>query len=164
MTGFSFRYFAFAGLLAAGSLIVSVSGASSTPVATGVASSGFADIARGASKITEVRRRGRGLRRGGRGWRRGGRGWRRGGRGWRRGFRGGPYLGFGAPFYYGGFYPYYGYYPYDYYDDYYYQPPVRRVYRGSRSCRRVHRACVRRWGYGGANYRGCMRYDRCRAR
>jgi hypothetical protein len=31
-------------------------------------------------------------------------------------------------------------------------------------CGQVHRACVARWGYPGANYRGCMRYDRCRPR
>lgn len=162
MTGAKFRSFAFAGLMVAGSLFMGISGASSTPAATGIAGSGFSDIAREASKVTDVRRRG-GRWRGGRRWHRGRR-WR-GGRRWRHGgFYGGPFIGFGAPYYYGGYYPYYDDYSYGY-DDYYYRPRrVRRAYRGSRSCRRTHRACVRNWGYGGGNYRGCMRYDRCRPR
>ena len=147
MTGINLKSFACAGLLAAGALFMGFTGVSATPAASGIASAGIADIAREASQVTEVRRRGRRGRRH-RGRRH--RGYRR-----NRGFYGGPYFGygFGVPYYYGG-----------YYNDYYYRPRVRRSYRGSRSCRRAHRACVRNWGYGGGNYAGCMRYERCRPR
>jgi hypothetical protein len=142
---------------------------SASPTASGLANSGIAAIASEANQVTKVRRRGRGFRRGGR---RGG-GFRRGrrSRGFRRGggfYYGGLGYGLGYPYYYGGYpYGYYGGYPYGYYDDYYYRPRIRRSrrsYRGSRSCRRAHRACVSRWGYGGGNYDGCMRYERCRPR
>ena len=139
MTGLNLKSFAFAGILAAGSLLMAVSGASATPAAGSIAGSGVSDIIREASQVTQVRRRG-GHRR------------HRHGRRFRRGYYGGPYIGFGAPYYYGG-------YPYGYY-----RPRVRRSYRGSRSCRRAHSACVRRWGYGGGNYAGCMRYEGCRPR
>lgn len=33
-------------------------------------------------------------------------------------------------------------------------------YRG-RSCRYWSRRCADNWGYGGSNYRGCMRYHGC---
>jgi hypothetical protein len=134
-------------------LFMGMSGASATPAASGIASAGIADIAREASQVTEVRRRGRHRH--------------RRHRHRRHRYYGGPFIGygFGRPYYYGGFY---GGYPYGYYDDYYYRPRVRRSYRrsyrGSRSCRRAHRACVRNWGYGGGNYAGCMRYERCRPR
>lgn len=144
MTRINLKSFACAGLLAAGALLIGVSGASATPAASGIAGAGISDIAREASQVTEVRRRGRRGRRH---------------RHRRRRFYGGPFIGygFGSPYYYGG-------YPYGYYNDYYYRPRVRRSYRGSRSCRRAHRACVRNWGYGGGNYAGCMRYERCRPR
>jgi len=145
MTGLNLKSFAFAGILAAGSLLMAVSGASATPAAGSIAGSGVSDIIREASQVTQVRRRG-GHRRHR----------HRHGRRFRRGYYGGPYIGFGAPYYYGG-------YPYGYYNGYY-RPRVRRSYRGSRSCRRAHSACVRRWGYGGGNYAGCMRYEGCRPR
>jgi len=154
MTGLNLKAHACAGLLAAGALIMGVSGASATPAASGITGAGISDIAREASQVTEVRRgrRGRGRRH---------RGYRHRGYGrWGGGFYGGPYFGwgFGYPYYYGSGYRY------GYYDDYYYRPRYRRSYRGSRSCRRAHRACVRNWGYRGSNYVGCMRYDRCRPR
>lgn len=73
-------------------------------------------------------------------WR--GRRWRR----WRR--RGGLrlYFYFGTPYYYG-YYPYYRY-------------RYRRFRRAGR-CGYWHRRCARNWGYGNANYRGCMRYHGC---
>jgi len=170
MAGVIFRNFAFAGLLAAGALIVGINGASATPAAGSIASSGLSDIVREASQITLVRRSGGsggGGYRGGYGGGRGhggygggrGRGWYGGGRGYRGWYGGGPYIGLGWPYYYGG-----GYYPYSYYNDYYYRPRVRRAYRGGGSCGRAHSACVRNWGYGGANYSGCMRYEGCRRR
>lgn len=42
----------------------------------------------------------------------------------------------------------------------YYQPaPPRARYAGR--CEYWHQQCVRNWGYGNSNYRGCMRYHRC---
>ncbi len=143
MTGLNLRSFTLAGLVAAGALLMTASGASATPAAGSIAGSGISDIIRDASQVTKVRRRGH-------------RG-RRHGRRFRHRYRSGPFIGFGAPYYYGG-------YPYGYYNDYYYRPRVRRSRRGSRSCRRAHRACVRNWGYGGGNYAGCMKYEGCRQR
>ena len=71
-----------------------------------------------------------------------------------------------------GHYPYYGYYSPYYYRPYYYRPyySYRRyysrpyTYRRSYSsrCSRWSRRCAANWGYGGRNYRGCMKYHRCR--
>lgn len=36
----------------------------------------------------------------------------------------------------------------------------RSRYRGG-SCRYWSRRCANNWGYGGSNYRGCMRYHGC---
>ncbi len=81
----------------------------------------------------------------------------------------GPRVGFG---YYGpglsiyvGPRPYY-YRPY-YYQPYYYRPYYSRPYYAPRPtyrsrCSRWRSRCARNWGYGGRNYRGCMRYHRCR--
>ena len=88
MTGLNLKSFAFAGLLAAGALLMTVSGASATPAASGIAGSGVSDIIRDASQVTQVRRRG-GHRRHR----------HRHGRRFRRGYYGGPYIGFGAPYY-----------------------------------------------------------------
>ncbi len=63
--------------------------------------------------------------------------------------------------------------PRPYYRPYYYYgpPPVYRYrpapryysYRAAPSrCARWSNRCSRRWGYGNRNYRGCMRYHRCR--
>lgn len=147
MNGLNIKSMACAGLLAAGAFFVGAGSASATPAASGLASTAAPDITREASKVTQVHKRKRRHRHR---------------RRWRHRRFGGPYIGFGFgyPYYYGG---YYGGYPY-YYNDYYYRPRVRRSYRGGRSCRRAHRACVRRWGYGGGNYAGCMRYEGCRPR
>lgn len=124
---------------AAGTLLAISGPASATPAASGFAASGVAGIAADASQVTKVHRR------------------------YRRHYRhwgGGPsiYFGFGSPYYYGG-------YPYYYSSPYYYRPRVRRYYGGGGSrCTRAHRACVARWGYGGGNYDGCMRYENCRPR
>ncbi len=64
--------------------------------------------------------------------------------------------------------PYYGYYrpyrPYYYrpYRPYYrpYRPYYGPVYGGGRCVRWASR-CAARWGAGGPNFRGCMRYHRC---
>ena len=57
--------------------------------------------------------------------------------------------------------PYYYYRPY-YYRPYYYRPYYvpRRIYRSR--CAKWRARCRRNWGYGGRNYRGCLRYHRCR--
>ncbi len=155
MTGANFRSFVFAGLLAAGSLLVGNNAASATPAASTIAGSGVSGMVREASQITRVRRGGRGgYRGGGRGYRGGWRGYRGGWGRYRGWYGGGPYFRFGAPYWYGGYYPY-GY------NNFYYRPPVRRAYRGGGVCGRAHRACVRNWGFPGPNYRGCMRYERC---
>lgn len=136
----------FAAILAMGALFAAPAPVSASPAASGLATSGVAGIAAEANQVTEVRRRGRG------GYRH--RGYRH--RGYRRGYPG-LYFGFGAaPFYYG--------YPYYYRRPYYAAPRYRRTYRGGGHCARAHRACVARWGYGGGNYIGCMRYERCRPR
>lgn len=65
--------------------------------------------------------------------------------------------------------PYY-YGPY-YYRPYYPPPPVYRYRPAPRTysyrprtnrCGRWSNRCASRWGYGNRNYRGCMRYHRCR--
>lgn len=71
----------------------------------------------------------------------------------------GPRYGYGP-------YRYYDRYgPYRYYDRYYYERrpyySVPRSYR-TRQCTYWSERCVRRWGYGNKNYRGCMRYHGCR--
>jgi len=57
--------------------------------------------------------------------------------------------------------PRYRYYRrYRHYRPYHYR---RRYYRRRRgSCRYWSRRCARNWGYGGKNYRGCLRYHGCR--
>ena len=42
-----------------------------------------------------------------------------------------------------------------------YRPRVRVYRRSGGSCGYWHNRCVANWGYGGSNYRGCMRYHRC---
>ena len=45
---------------------------------------------------------------------------------------------------------------------YYYNPRPRRSYRRQESyCSYWSRRCAANWGYGGPDYRGCMRYYRC---
>ena len=44
----------------------------------------------------------------------------------------------------------------------YYNPRPRRNYQPSRSCAYWSDRCAANWGYGGANYRGCMKYYNCR--
>ncbi len=137
-----------AAAIAAGTLLAMSGQASASPAASGFASSGVAGIAADASQVTKVGRRHYGHRRY---------------YGHRRHYRhwGGPsiYFGIGSPYYYGG-------YPYYYGSPYYYRPRVRRYrhYGGGGRCTRAHRACVARWGYGGGNYAGCMRYEGCRPR
>jgi hypothetical protein len=138
-----FRYLksAFAAAaIAAGTLLAVPGPASATPAASGLATSGIAGIAADASQVTKVGHRHRSHR---------------------RHWGGGPsfYFGLGSPYYYGG-------YPYYYGSPYYYRPRVRRYrhYGGGGRCARAHRACVARWGYGGGNYDGCMRYENCRPR
>lgn len=46
----------------------------------------------------------------------------------------------------------------------YYYPYRSRRYYGLPRCTKWHRRCVRNWGYGNRNYRGCMRYHGCRPR
>lgn len=131
-----------AAAIAVGTLLAVSGPASATPAASGFATSGVAGIAADASQVTKVgRRHYRGHRRHYRHW-------------------GGPsiYFGIGSPYYYGG-YPYYYSSPY-----YYPRPRYRRYYGGGGRCTRAHRACVARWGYGGGNYDGCMRYENCRPR
>lgn len=78
------------------------------------------------------------------------------------------YYGPGVSIYVGPrpYYPPYYYRPY--YGPYYYQPyyAPRRYYVPRRSyssrCAKWRSRCARRWGYGGRNYRGCLRYHRCR--
>lgn len=86
------------------------------------------------------------------------------------------YYGPGVSFY-AGHYPYY-YYPYRYRPYYYYgyrpryyryRYSYRRSYRYRRyarryrgRCARWSRRCAANWGYGGNDYRGCMRYHGCR--
>ena len=61
---------------------------------------------------------------------------------------------YGQPYYY----PYYGR-PYYYYR----RPrPYYRYRRASNRCVHWHRQCVKRWGSKTGNYRGCMKYHRCR--
>ena len=46
---------------------------------------------------------------------------------------------------------------------YYYRPRARRSYRRSNEyCAYWSRRCAANWGYGGPDYRGCMRYYKCR--
>lgn len=62
--------------------------------------------------------------------------------------------------------------PRPYYRPYYYSPPpvyryrpAPRYYRyraAPSRCTHWSNRCSRRWGYGNRNYRGCMRYHRCR--
>ena len=62
-------------------------------------------------------------------------------------------------------YRYYGYGPRYYSPRYYYAPRYSRPYRSyrsGRSCSYWRDRCARSWGYGGKNYRGCLRYHRCR--
>ena len=130
--------------IAAGTLFAASGTASAMPAASGLATSGVAGIAADASQVTKVGRRHHHRH-------------RRHYRHW-----GGPsiYFGFGAPYYYGG-------YPYYYGSPYYYRPRYRshrRYYGGGGRCTRAHRACVARWGYGGGDYAGCMRYEGCRPR
>jgi len=133
------------------SMMFTPGAASASPVASSLANNAIAGIASNPNQALEVRHRGRRFHH------RRGRG-HRGRRGFRRGgsfYYGAPIIGFGLG--YGA--PYY-------YDSYPYRtrPRYRRSYRGSGSCRRAHRACVARWGYGGGNYDGCMRYENCRPR
>ena len=160
MTGGNFRSLALAGLFATASMGIGSSGISASPVASGMAASGFVDAARNASMVIEVGSR---AERTSRRWQ-ASRDWYR-----RQEYRRRPYFGTGVPYYYGGidstfsFYPRYSYYTVPYDNDYY-EEPIEQAYRGSRSCRSAHRACVRNWGYGGGNYNGCMKYERCRPR
>ena len=79
-----------------------------------------------------------------------------------RGYRG--YYGYRRPYY--GYRGYWG--PTVYIDPYYdYYSDVPRYYsapRAKASCAYWHRQCVRNWGNGNSNYRGCMRYQGCAAR
>ena len=60
-----------------------------------------------------------------------------------------------------GFYFYYNTAPRRYYNYYYPQP--RRTYRRQDNyCSYWSRRCAANWGYGGPDYRGCMRYYNCR--
>jgi len=89
----------------------------------------------------------RGVRRAARGGRRG---VRRGRRAGRRGFRGRRFARRGL--YYG--WPYY-YSPY-----YYYGPRYNYSYGGGR-CSYWRARCADNWGYGGADFYGCLRYHGC---
>ena len=123
------------------------------------------------SGIIQARRRGgRGYRGGGRGFRGGRRGFRgyRGGRGYRGYRRYGRRYGRGRGGYrrYGGYarpwrryrrryrrgYSFYAY-------PYYWRAPR---YAYSNRCVRWRRRCAANWGFGNANYYGCMRYHGCR--
>lgn len=42
-----------------------------------------------------------------------------------------------------------------------YTYPRKRVRRSRNACSYWSRRCIANWGYGNANYRGCMRYHRC---
>ena len=151
------KIMALAAIFAAGALVAGAPASTATPIASGLKTTGLPGIAADTNQVTKVRHRRRGYR-----GRRHGRRWHRRRHRHGRRHRYGPniYFGLGAPFYYG--YPYYGYYePYNYG---YYAPRRRyRRYRGG-SCSRWHRRCVRNWGYGGADYGGCMRYHGCRPR
>lgn len=75
------------------------------------------------------------------------------------------YYGSGFSFYVGPR-PHYYYRPY-YYRPYYYRPYYYRPYYAPRRsyssrCSKWRYRCRRNWGYGGRNYRGCLRYHRCR--
>ena len=58
-----------------------------------------------------------------------------------------------------GYGPYYG--PRYYSAPRYYTPYRSYNTRRGRSCSYWRARCAKSWGYGGRNYRGCLRYHRC---
>ena len=74
-------------------------------------------------------------------------------------FYGGHYPYYYYPYYYRP-YPYYYGYRYRYHRPYRYRRYYKRRYAGR--CSRWRSRCAANWGYGGSNYRGCLRYHRCR--